>query len=366
MDDDGERAKEEVLAVSQDIDALRDQVRALTNDRELRDEQLRSYQEKQTRHEATERERDTLKKQLQIYHETEARNDASQKERAMLQKELDDARARVEGCEKEVQSLRTELADRHTRTGQFEKERNLIRRELEDSRAQNLAYETERSVLKRELHDVQAQVEVQESLQKKQTADQRHQRDSESASCAALERTIVELRTEISRLQKSMQSDQQEDNQTTTQQRRELHKTVMATKHQVEELQRQLSEHHRLTEAYAHEKRDLRTRLRRAGEERAVQSQKANNATAALERLRRQHDAASAKVVDLERTVAEQTRTAQSIAYESDRQHRSELKGLSKQIMYLRSQCAREGRFRADLAFVKKYFLMQMEMYNAW
>ena len=44
----------------------------------------------------------------------------------------------------------------------------------------------------------------------------------------------------------------------------------------------------------------------------------------------------------------------------------TELKGLVKQIQYLRAKCIREETFRADLVFVKKWFLMQVSMYNAW
>lgn len=366
LDEDGEQARQDLFKAHQEIESLKDQVQSLSQEREMQQDQLRLHQEKQARHEACEKERDMLKRQLQIYHDNEAQNEASQKERSMLEKELKDARTRVEVKEKELHSIKQELDNSHTRAGQFEKERNLMRRELDDSRAQNEGYERERNVLKRQLHDCQAQLETHENLQKKQATDQRHQQDSQLKSSAALEQTIAELRAEVSRLQRALQARPHEDNLTTVQQRQELHETVKATKVEVEELQRQLSEHHRLTEAYALEKRDLRARMRRIADERTVQSQKASTAVAELDRLRKQYDVALARAVELEQSSAQQSKAMQRAKQEKDRQHSGELKGLSKQILYLRSRCSREGRFRADLAFVKKYFLMQMEMYNAW
>ncbi|KAK4988602.1 hypothetical protein LTR66_007267 [Elasticomyces elasticus] len=49
----------------------------------------------------------------------------------------------------------------------------------------------------------------------------------------------------------------------------------------------------------------------------------------------------------------------------SEKTHASELKGLAKQIQYLRAKCGREEAFRQDLVFMKRWFLMQVEMYGA-
>jgi chromosome segregation ATPase len=49
-----------------------------------------------------------------------------------------------------------------------------------------------------------------------------------------------------------------------------------------------------------------------------------------------------------------------------EKRHEGELRGLVRQIQYLRARCAREEGFRADLSFVKKWFMLQVEMYSAW
>ncbi|KAG8629839.1 hypothetical protein KVT40_001458 [Elsinoe batatas] len=48
-----------------------------------------------------------------------------------------------------------------------------------------------------------------------------------------------------------------------------------------------------------------------------------------------------------------------------EKTHEKELRGLSKQIQFLRAKCSREEGFRRDLVFVKKWFLLQVEMYGA-
>jgi chromosome segregation ATPase len=49
-----------------------------------------------------------------------------------------------------------------------------------------------------------------------------------------------------------------------------------------------------------------------------------------------------------------------------EKRHEGELRGLVRQIQYLRARCTREEGFRADLSFVKNWFMLQVEMYSAW
>ncbi|KAF2433794.1 hypothetical protein EJ08DRAFT_647087 [Tothia fuscella] len=50
---------------------------------------------------------------------------------------------------------------------------------------------------------------------------------------------------------------------------------------------------------------------------------------------------------------------------DKEKRHAGELRGLAKQITWLRSRCSREERFREGLSWQKKWFLMNVEMYNA-
>ena len=49
-----------------------------------------------------------------------------------------------------------------------------------------------------------------------------------------------------------------------------------------------------------------------------------------------------------------------------EKRHEGELKGLAKQISFLRARCEREEGFRKGLVWTKRWFLMQVDMYNRW
>ncbi|KAI7530674.1 hypothetical protein KC316_g17339, partial [Hortaea werneckii] len=68
------------------------------------------------------------------------------------------------------------------------------------------------------------------------------------------------------------------------------------------------------------------------------------------------------KAIASDQTLHEKQYSGQLSA--TQKQHESELKGLAKQIQFLRAKCQREETFRADLVYTKKWFLMQVEMYN--
>lgn len=51
---------------------------------------------------------------------------------------------------------------------------------------------------------------------------------------------------------------------------------------------------------------------------------------------------------------------------ESEARHLGELKGLARQIRYLKAKVDREKGFRQDLSFTKSFFLMQINLYSSW
>lgn len=62
---------------------------------------------------------------------------------------------------------------------------------------------------------------------------------------------------------------------------------------------------------------------------------------------------------------AEADNTQTHMAESRDKTHEKEIRGLAKQIQYMRARCSREEGFRKDLVFTKRWFLMQVEMYGA-
>ncbi|TKA73586.1 hypothetical protein B0A49_04943, partial [Cryomyces minteri] len=102
----------------------------------------------------------------------------------------------------------------------------------------------------------------------------------------------------------------------------------------------------------------------------------ANAALATLQRQMAERDARLAKTLARESELRARLKTARLEAADEttmrgqalegrEKTHAAELRGLVKQIQYLRARCGREEGFRADLAYAKRWFLMQVEMYNA-
>ena len=49
-----------------------------------------------------------------------------------------------------------------------------------------------------------------------------------------------------------------------------------------------------------------------------------------------------------------------------EKRHIKEINGLAKQIQYLRARCVRAEGFRESLGYQKRFFLMNIEVYNQW
>jgi chromosome segregation ATPase len=64
------------------------------------------------------------------------------------------------------------------------------------------------------------------------------------------------------------------------------------------------------------------------------------------------------------RTIDEHAPSA--LTMQVEKRHTSELRGLGKQIRYLKAKLFREESFRLDLQFAKKFFLMQIGCFESW
>ena len=64
------------------------------------------------------------------------------------------------------------------------------------------------------------------------------------------------------------------------------------------------------------------------------------------------------------RTIDEHAPSA--LTMQVEKRHNAELKGLGKQIRYLKARLFREESFRLDLQFAKKFFLMQIGCFESW
>ncbi len=297
---------------------------------------------------------------------------------------VDSPRSSIGGSARksEVIEVRRQLAEAHHQMKDLRSKAKEVEREAQrkvaaverESRARADAFDHDGEVLEQEI------------------ADCRLQQEEQLAKNTSAEQNIGRLRTKIQRLEKDLHNARlDQGDRTIAEERKDLHEMLKDAKLEVEDLQMQMSARDAKIQSFASREKELRTQLKRVREERGQQTQRANAATAELETLQRRYERA---VDDMARQqqVWEEERKAMnhrvrfpnmSISslhpgnstelgrleeeiQEKEKRHQLELKGLVKQIQYLRAKCFREEEFRLNLAYQKKYFLKQIEMYNAW
>ncbi|KAH0543998.1 hypothetical protein FGG08_001765 [Glutinoglossum americanum] len=202
------------------------------------------------------------------------------------------------------------------------------------------------------------------------------------------EQAIGKLRTKVQRLEKELRDAKLGNgDRTIAEERKDLHDMLKEAKIEVEDLQFQIGDRDDKIESLTMKEKDLRSQLKRIREERFLETRKAHAATSELQTLQHRYERALDKAAQIQsaweaerKAVSQRVRfpntSISSVRGESTEQlelevarkeqrHQGEIKGLVKQIQYLRSKCHREETFRADLSYAKKFFLMQIELYDA-
>lgn len=214
----------------------------------------------------------------------------------------------------------------------------------------------------------------------------RNEQDIVMAKNTTAEQTISRLRIRISSLEKDIRVHRQATTADVTiaEERKDLHEMLKDAKLTAEDLQVQISSRESQLTSASNREKDLRAQLKRVREERTIQSQRSTALSTELENVqsryeraidklsRQQHDweaerKAMASRVRFANTSVSSLHANDGQNLESMRKkHAGELKGLAKQIQWLRAKCAREEGFRSGLVYEKKFLLMQIEMFEAW
>lgn len=213
-----------------------------------------------------------------------------------------------------------------------------------------------------------------------------NEQDIVMAKNTTAEQTISRLRTRISSLEKDIRVNRQATtaDATIAEERKDLHEMLKDAKLTAEDLQVQISSRESQLTSASNREKDLRAQLKRVREERTIQTQRSTALSTELENVqsryeraidnlsRQQHDweaerKAMASRVRFANTSVSSLHASDSQSLELMRKkHSGELKGLVKQIQWLRAKCAREEGFRSGLVYEKKFLLMQIEMFEAW
>ena len=216
--------------------------------------------------------------------------------------------------------------------------------------------------------------------------------ESYKAKCSSAEATITRLRDRIASLMDDLHAIRlsKVSDETIALERKDLHEMLKSAKLEAEDLQFQLTERQSRIEATAAREKETRSQLQRIRSERSYHQQKSSDLADELDNLQRRYEdkvdelatqqqhflgerkALVSRVRFPDVSVSSLHRDASALrlvkaeAKEKEKRHGAELKGLAKQIQWLRARCKREGGFRNSLAFEKRFLLMQIEMFQTW
>ena len=265
--------------------------------------------------------------------------------------------------------------------GNLDEEGHHAKQEVATARLE-LAHETERA----RMEEKRSEIEIS-GLQ----AELSVAREGKERELVSAKRNVQRLELRVKELEGQQSSHVVDQGQSMAAERKELHGKLREAKIELEELREQMVEPEQKLADVLHREQELRTQLKRAREDRAGQAQRVNTKAFELDSLQRRYDRTVGKHARLQqgwederKAMMQRVRFANtsvsSIRHddpaevaqlehqvvEKEKRHQSEIRGLAKQIMYLRKKCEREEGFRADLAFSKQYFLLQIEMYDTW
>lgn len=195
-------------------------------------------------------------------------------------------------------------------------------------------------------------------------------------------RRSTALATELENLQRSIAEE-----------RKDLHELLKDSKVETEELQLQISDREARIESASVREKDLRGQLKRVRDDRTHQTKKCNALVIELENLQHKYEDAVDNLARQQQEWEEERKAIVSRVrfpnmsvssihagqgestelkqlefetQEKERRHQGELRGLAKQIQWMRAKCTREEGFRTGLAYEKKFLLLQIEMFKAW
>ena len=225
-----------------------------------------------------------------------------------------------------------------------------------------------------------------------QVTNHQLEQDSYRTRYSSAETTIARLRDRIA----SLTSDLREvhiskaSDETIASERKDLHEMLKSAKLEAEDLQFQLTERQSRDDVTAVRERELRLQLQSIRSERSRQQHKS---CALVEELKSMQNRYEDKVNELaaqqQNFLAERKALVSRVRFpnmsvsslhedlsalklvevearEKEKRHGAELKGLAKQIQWLRARCKREEGFRVGLAFEKRFLMMQIEMFRSW
>lgn len=275
----------------------------------------------------------------------------------------------------EIIDVRRQLAEAH--------------QQMKDLRIKSRENERE---LQRKMTELNQQIQSDRNLHEREKdqldqelSDCRMQYDQEIAKGAAAETNVARLRARLQNVEKDLRAYRQSvaGDLTMADERKDLHEMLKDAKLTAESLQLEITSRETLLMASSSREKELRTHIRRIREERNLQLDKSTALSTELEHLQSRYErsvdnlARQQNIWDEERkkitsgvrfanTSVSTVHGADSATElkELEKRHEGELKGMARQIQWLKICHRREEDFRQGLAHGKRYLLRQIEMHN--
>ncbi|KAL2057771.1 hypothetical protein ABVK25_002155 [Lepraria finkii] len=275
--------------------------------------------------------------------------------------------------ESELIEVQRQLADTHQQLrdarGKSKDDLRALQRRLAESERQiqsNLdTYEQQREQLEAELSAA------------------RHEQETLTNRNSIANQTITRLRTRISSLERDIHAHRQAataDN-TIVEERKDLHEMLKDAKLTAEDLQVQITARESQLATSSSREKELRASLKRIREERTLQAQRTAALSTELDHLQTRYERSVDNLARQQRKWEEERKamttrvrfpnvSVSSLHTDNDNQslveqHAAEIRGLAKQIMWLRAKFEREQGFRAGLVREKRYMKLEIAQFEA-
>ena len=202
------------------------------------------------------------------------------------------------------------------------------------------------------------------------------------------------LRTRVKSLEASLRSARETNltDQTMAYERKDLHDMLKSAKLESEDLKIQIAARDTQIKSYARREKHLVNDLKKAREERLTYEGRTISLSSELDRLQLEYDAALDKFARKQHALeadrkamfsrvaavsrnehAEDRKKDPTASLEIEQalkaketRHQLELKGLMKQMQWLKARFMRESSFRENLQYEKRYLNLEIDMYKSW
>lgn len=287
----------------------------------------------------------------------------ARKEKAELEEDLAAANADLDILQTSATDLRADLNTSHQATRDLKSQLQTAKRD-HDRALQSQSFRYEQDIANLE-QDLTSAVTKTTTLETEKTAS--------TQQIARLQSKITSLESQLTTLRTSRATSD-----TSVAERKDLHEMLEDAKLEAEDLAMQVTDREsRITSAAAKEA-ELRSQMKRLRDERAAQYSRADAVGHDLTTLQAAYDTLASEMSALRKsaravkpsatttTAPQPSTTTDQDAITLQKRHNAELRSLASQIEYLGARCKREERFRADLSYIKTYFMKLVEMHGAW